>query len=326
MNIPYISADEVRKNLTMDDAIVTTENVYKMKSDNKTVVWPTVFYEFDPGHADMDIKSGYLPEMNVFGHKTVAFMEENIKKGLSDLVGLIALFSSETGMPLGLVDGSSVTGMRTGAAGAIGAKYLAKNDSTKALIVGTGNQAPFQIAALLKVIPTLEKIRIANPRHSEKAVTLASGIAERLQNEFSIDGSHIIFEAVTDLQDAVSDSDIIITVTSSRTPLIMKEWVKPGTHFSCIGADMEGKEEIDPEIFADAIVFTDDLVHCKQAGEIEIPMKKGILSEEKILGEIGDLILGKAEGRKNDSDITVFDSTGMALLDLAVANNLLKNI
>ena len=122
MNIPYISAEEVRKNLSMEDAIQCTENVYKLKSQDKTVVWPTIFYEFDPGHADMDIKSGYLPEQHIFGHKTVAFMEANVQKGLPDLVGLIAVFSSKTGMPLGLVDGSSVTGMRTGAAGAIGAK------------------------------------------------------------------------------------------------------------------------------------------------------------------------------------------------------------
>ena len=115
MNIPYISAEEVRKNLSMEDAIQCTENVYKLKSQDKTVVWPTIFYEFDPGHADMDIKSGYLPEQHIFGHKTVAFMEANVQKGLPDLVGLIAVFSSETGMPLGLVDGSSVTGMRTGA-------------------------------------------------------------------------------------------------------------------------------------------------------------------------------------------------------------------
>ena len=124
MNIPYISAEEVRKNLSMEDAIQCTENVYKLKSQDKTVVWPTIFYEFDPGHADMDIKSGYLPEQHIFGHKTVAFMEANVQKGLPDLVGLIAVFSSETGMPLGLVDGSSVTGMRTGAAGAIGAKCI----------------------------------------------------------------------------------------------------------------------------------------------------------------------------------------------------------
>ena len=87
MNIPYISAEEVRKNLSMEDAIQCTENVYKLKSHDKTVVWPTIFYEFDSGHADMDIKSGYLPEQHIFGHKTVAFMEANVQKACRILWG-----------------------------------------------------------------------------------------------------------------------------------------------------------------------------------------------------------------------------------------------
>ena len=323
MNIPYISAEEVSKKLSMNDAINCTENVYKLKGEGKTVVWPTVFYEFDPGHADMDIKSGYLPDMHIFGHKTVAFMEANRSKDLPDLVGLIVVFSSETGMPLGLVEGSSVTGMRTGAAGAIGAKYLAKADSKKALIVGTGNQAPFQIAALLKVFPGLEMINIADPLYADNATAFVSKITTVLKDRFDVDASSVSFKAVSDLEEAVSKSDIIITITPSRKPLIKKEWVKPGTHFSCIGSDMEGKEEIDPKIFEDALVFVDDLEQCKKVGEIEILLKQGRLTEDRIQGEIGDLILGKAGGRKSESDITVFDSTGLALLDLAMANSLL---
>lgn len=323
MNIPYISAEEVRKKLSMNDAITCTENVYKLKSEGKTVVWPTVFYEFDPGHADMDIKSGYLPDMHIFGHKTVAFMEENTSKGLPNLVGLIVVFSSETAMPLGLVEGSSITGMRTGAAGAIGAKYLARAESKKALIVGTGNQAPFQIAALLKAFPALEMIYIVDPLYANNATEFVSKIHTVLKDQFNIDASSVSFKAESDLQEAVSNSDIIITITPSRKPLIMKEWVKPGTHFSCIGSDMEGKEEIDPQIFEDAVVFVDDFEQCKKVGEIEIPLKQGKLTEDRIQGEIGDLILGKTAGRKSESDITVYDATGLALLDLAVANSLL---
>lgn len=127
-----------------------------------------------------------------------------------------------------------------------------------------------------------------------------------LQTDFAIEAASVTFEGVSDLKEAVSDSDIIITITPSHTPLIQKEWVKPGTHFSCIGADMAGKEEIDSQIFEDAIVFVDDLEHCRNAGEIEIPLKQGTLSEDRICGELGDLILGKTAGRKSDTDITVF--------------------
>lgn len=125
--------------------------------------------------------------------------------------------------------------------------------------------------------------------------------------------------AVGSPETALADSDIVITVTPSKTPLIKKEWVKPGTHFSCIGADAEGKEEIDPQIMADAKVFVDDMVHCVASGEVEVPIKAGIISEADIIGEIGQLILGKKQGRVSDSDITIYDATGMALLDLAAA-------
>ncbi|MGN1405455.1 MAG: ornithine cyclodeaminase family protein [Erysipelotrichaceae bacterium] len=324
MNIPYITNEEVLKQLTVAETIECVENVYKSKSDGHTVVWPTVFYEFDPGHADMDIKSGYLPDMNIFGHKTVAFMEENTKIGLPDLTGLIVVFSSKTGMPLGLVDGSAVTGMRTGAAAAIGARYLARKDSKKALIVGTGNQAPYQVAALLTAFPELELVRISNPVNRKQAEDFVTAIPAKLTETFGFKSINADFEVVDELSCAVSDSDIIITITPSRKPIIKKEWVKPGTHFSCIGADMEGKEEIDPAIFRNAIVYVDDLVHCSKAGEIEIPLKTGTLKPEQIKGEIGDLILSKTKGRINSDDITVFDATGMALLDLATANILLN--
>jgi ornithine cyclodeaminase/alanine dehydrogenase len=99
----------------------------------------------------------------------------------------------------------------------------------------------------------------------------------------------------------------------------MKEWVKPGTHFSCIGADMSGKEEIDPEIFIDARIFGDDITQCVNVGETEIPVSLGIIKKEDIAGEIGDIIAGKTIGRENYDQITIFDATGIALLDLATA-------
>lgn len=150
-------------------------------------------------------------------------------------------------MPLGLVGGSSVTGMRTGAAGAIGAKYLARKNSRNALIVGTGNQAPFQIAALLKVFPTLETIRIANPHNAGHAAAFASKIRAMLQTDFAIEAASVTSEGVSDLKEAVSDSDIIITITPSHTPLIQKEWVKPGTHFSALVLIWRAKKKLIPK-------------------------------------------------------------------------------
>lgn len=157
-NIRILSREDVIRVTEMQPIIDCVEEVYRQKSDGQTVVWPTTFYEFDPGHADMDIKSGYLPQAKLYGHKTVSWFEANQDRGLPDLTGLIAVYSAETGLPIGILDASYITGIRTGAAGAIGARYLARADSQNLVLVGSGSQALFQIAAMKTLFPGLRKI------------------------------------------------------------------------------------------------------------------------------------------------------------------------
>ena len=317
--IKVLSKEDIMRVIDMRRVIKGVENVYRLKSRNMTEVWPTVFYEFEPGRADMDIKSGLLKSERLFGHKTVTWFGANKKLGIPELIGVIVIYDADTGSPLGVLDASYITGIRTGAAGALGAIYLARKNSKNLLILGAGNQAGFQVAAMLTLFDGLQTVRIADTLNPENAVTFVAGIRDRLKSEFNITGKDVVFESVDNLAEAVSESDIIITVTPSRKPVIKKEWVKPGTHFSCIGADMSGKEEIDPDIFENAVLYVDDKKHCMEVGEIEIPLKTGIISEENILGEIGDLIEGKKCGRSDDEEITIFDATGMALLDIATA-------
>ncbi|MDF2066553.1 ornithine cyclodeaminase family protein [Bacillus sp. Cr_A10] len=313
-----LSNEIVKQVLKVNQVIDLVETVYKSKSESKTETWPTIFYDFEPGKADMDIKSGFLKSEKLFGHKTVTWFGENEEKGIPTLIGLIVVFDAETGKPLGITDASFITGIRTGASGAIGAKYLARKSSKILLVLGAGNQAIFQIAATLTALPNLKKVMIS-ARNKIKLESFISSISQRLQHEFGIDTETIIFEEVECLESAVKNSDIIITVTSSRVPLIKNQWVQKGTHISCIGADMVGKQEIESEIMSKASIYVDDMEHCVQVGEIELPLKQGIITESNINGEIGDLILGKIKGRSNDEQVTVFDATGMALLDLYTA-------
>ncbi|MFD2829142.1 ornithine cyclodeaminase family protein [Corticicoccus populi] len=319
-----LSEAEVRQTLDMKQVIEVVETVYKAKSSGGAEAWPTVFYDFEKGRADMDIKSGFLKSEKLFGHKTVTWFGDNEERGIPTLMGVIVVFNAVTGEPLGLTDASFITGIRTGAAAATGVKYLAAKDAENVLLLGAGNQALFQVAAVLTARPGIKKIRVA-ARNQKKVHTFIEGVSEKLKDTFNIDSENVEFEAVDALEDAVKDSDIIITITSSRTPVIKHEWVKKGTHFSCIGADMEGKQEIDSKILTDAKIIVDDLKHCMEVGEIEIPLNEGVIKETDITGEIGDLILGKIEGRNNDEDITVFDATGMALLDIFTANLALKS-
>jgi alanine dehydrogenase len=133
----------------------------------------------------------------------------------------------------------------------------------------------------------------------------------------------IEFIPVDDIQQATGEADIIITATPSKKPIIKQEWVKPGTHITCVGADMEGKQEIDERLFAGSRVFVDDITQAVDVGETEIPVKKGILKKEDIICEIGSVIQGVTEGRLSDDEITIYDSTGIALQDLMTAKYIL---
>lgn len=318
--LKVLSKEDTEQLLEMNEVIRVVEEVYKLKAHGDTVVFPLVFHEFEPGKADMDIKSGWIKGIDIFGLKVVSWFGENVKKDLPALIGTIMVMDANTGVPMGILDGAHITGMRTGASGALGAKYLARNDSENLLIVGAGHIATFQIAATLTLIKSIKRVRIYAPINYSNAEKMASTIRNTLEKQFNMTvSSDVTFEAVKNIEAITRESDIIITVTPAKEPIIKKEWVKPGTHFSCIGADMEGKEEIDPEIFKDARVFVDDLNQCINVGEIEIPIKKGILDKKDVAGELGDIIIKKTVGRQSNDQITVFDATGTALLDLMTA-------
>lgn len=321
IKIYALSREQIKQVLVMDQVIQGVEEVYRLKSQDETAVWPHVSYDFVAEQAVMDIKSGFVNgRLQLHGLKMLNSFPHNVEKDLPTFNGMMMLFDSGTGIPLGVMDASYITCMRTGAAGALGAKMLAREDSQNLLILGTGNQAVYQLAATLLLLPKIKTVRVANPRDIEKARKFVSGIVDRLKEEFDIEvSSNIRFEVVENLRESVENSDVIITVTRSKSPIIEKDWVKQGTHFSCVGADMEEKEEIDPEIFRDARIFVDDKQQCIQVGELEIPVKQGIIKESEIAGEIGDLLEGKIKGRTSNEEITIYDTTGIALLDLITA-------
>lgn len=326
MKLRVLSRENIMALADLDHILESVEDIYVSKALDKTVVWPTVFYDFKTGEKDMDIRSGYIRSQGLHGLKVINWTAANSEKGLPALVGVILVFDTETGLPLGVLDGGLITGMRTGCAGAIGAKYLARKNPKNLFVLGAGNQAFYQVGAFLKVFPTLRKIYIADPVSPEGSIRFADEIVSRLKNELRIEADGVEFTAVSaeeEMAAAVGESDMVVTVTPARNPVIRKEWVHPGTHFSCIGSDMEGKEEIDPQLFRDAVVYCDDLDHAMEVGEMEIPLKTGVISPENLKGEIGQLILGKTEGRTDERQITIYDACGMALLDISAAKALL---
>lgn len=318
--IRILSQADIASVLTPSQVIERVEEAYLWKAQGKTSTFPLVFHEFEPGISDMDIKSGHLQPAGLFGLKLVSFFEHNSSKGLPFLQGLVVLFDDETGKPLALMEGTHLTGLRTGAAAAIGAKYLARPESKTFLLVGAGHQSVFQVGAMLSALPHLEKVLIYDPLDFQNAKDRASSIRRDAQDIINCElPERVAIEAAEDLESAVRQSDVITTATPSRRPLILDAWVQPGTHFSCVGSDMPGKQELDPCILKRARIFVDDLPQCLDVGEIECAIKSGTIDKSQIIGEIGLALSGNVSGRESTDDITVFDTTGIALQDLAAA-------
>lgn len=300
--------EQIADVLEMDDVIASVEEAYRLFSEQKVILPPVLSFEVEKYHGEVDIKSGHDTVDDIVGVKIASGYANNQRDyGIPNGLATILLMNVKNGTPVAIMEGGLITDMRTGAAGAVSAKYLANPSAKKVAIVGTGVIARWELEALFRVFE-LEEAFIWG-RSSEKV----AGYIEEMQNRVEI-----TYTACSDLKECVSQADIIITATSSKEALIQSDWVRPGTHIACIGADMPGKQELDEELFRKAKAFTDSNAQCTERGEVQHALQKGILVESD-LTEIGQVLLGNKPGRESESDITVFDSTGLSVQDITTA-------
>jgi len=260
------------------------------------------------GHADAlyGFKSGFDKAGMVLGVKSGGYWPGNIDKGLTNHQSTVFLFDPDTGQLAALVGGNYLTALRTAASSAVSIAHLARTDAKVLGMVGAGHQSSFQLRAAAEQ-RDFEKVVAWNP-HPEMLPRLGA-IAEELGLEF---------EAVSQ-QELGARADVIITITSAFEPLLMKDWIKPGTHIACMGTDTKGKQEVDPALVAAATVFTDEVAQSVTIGEAQHAVAAGTLAEEAIT-PIGKVINGDHPGRTSDDEVTLFDGTGVGLQDLAVAS------
>ena len=322
--VRVLNKEDIKSIFTLADALEAIEQAYSEKNSGDGEIWPMVFHEFEPGKADLDIKSGNMNGKGIFGFKLVSWHLENSAKNLPTLHSTTMVFDIATGTPKALLNAGPITDYRTGAAGAIGIKYLANKNAQNLLMIGCGALAPYLIAASLLSKPDIKQVVITNPHNPQSAAHRLNSITDKVKALLEQSGAELNAEmfAEEDIEKAVKMSNIIITATPSRQPMIKAEWVHKGTHISCLGADLKGKQEIDENIFAVAKAFADDTAQSFDVGECEIPYNKGLITEH--CGEIGEVINGTKAGRTSEDDITVFDSTGIALQDLASAAQILE--
>lgn len=267
---------------------------------------PKQYLNFAEYQGDLRIMPCYSSALKMAGTKIVNVHPQNPQKGLPTVMAVIILNDAQNGKALAAIEAAWITGLRTGAAGAIAAKYLAKKDAKTLGVVGAGQQAFFQIAATVK-IRNIKEILVYDTKE-ENIVKLAESLKEL--------GIGI---KKAELEEAVK-TDILATTTPARTPIVKNEWIFPGTHINAIGADAKGKEELSPEILKRSKIVVDHWIQASHSGEINVPIEKGIIKKEDVYAELGEIVAGKIAGRENDKEITIFDSTGLAFQDLYTAN------
>jgi len=308
MEILWLDQKDVRTVLDMPSAMDVVEKAFKQHGLKKVQMPPKSYLYFEKHNGDLRTMPAFLEEQDITGVKIVNVHPDNHKEGLPTVMALVVLNSTATGAPLAVMDGTYLTDIRTGAAGGIAAKYLARPDSKVIGMVGTGNQARTQLLALAQVFD-IEQVRITSMSMKE-CEAFATEMAPVVNCEM----------LRTSRVEDVCDCDILVTTTPVRSPVVGSGWVNPGTHINAIGADAKGKEELDPQLLTRAKIVVDDIVQASHSGEVNIPLSTGVISGDDIYCELGEVIAGIKPGRMSDDEITIFDSTGLAIQDLASAN------
>ncbi len=306
IRIRVFSAAEVEKWLSMKEALEVVERAFKLDAEGVVIMPPKLYLDLPQYHGDFRAMPAYAD--NAAGLKWVSVYPNNVANHLQTVVATIIYSDPKTGYPLAIMDGTYITRLRTGAAGGVAAKYLARSNSQVIGIIGARAQAETQLLALKEVIPAIKEVRV----FSLSAET-ATDYARRMGDMLELDVRPV------KTAEQAADVDILVTTTPSREPVIRKEYVKPGTHINAIGADAEGKQEIDPILLKGTKLVVDNVEQASHSGEINMALTEGQIKSEDIYGTIGEIVAGMKVGRTNDDEITLFDSTGLAIQDIVCA-------
>ncbi|MDP3879835.1 MAG: ornithine cyclodeaminase family protein [Dehalococcoidales bacterium] len=294
-----LTGNDIRDLLSMEETLAAVERAFKEMASGKGKMPPKAYLVLERG--DFRAMPAALP--GAAGMKWVNVHPQNPAQGLPTVMAILIYNDPLTGYPLAIMDATEITAYRTGAAAAIASRYLARKDSQILGIIGAGQQAHTQLLAHLEIFD-FKQIRVfdLSEEATEKFIASFPGYPVRRCS----------------LEETAA-SDILCTLTPSRTPIVKREWIKPGTHINAVGADAKGKEELEPSLLKTAIVVVDDLVQASAAGEINVPVSRGLFSRDDIHATLGEIITGRKPGRKDERAITIFDSTGVAIEDIAVA-------
>lgn len=306
--ILFLGSREVQTLLTLDECIGAVEHAFRLYGEGRAI--PPAVLSMHVPEGGFHVKAGLLDfDRSYFAAKVNGnFPENGTRFGLPAIQGVIVLCDAENGTPLAVMDSRDITSLRTAAATALAAKYLARPDSRTIPICGCGNQGRIQLRALSRVF-RLEAVFVY-----DKSEEQSSQYAHELALELNVP-----VLPVADLAVAVRQSDICVTCTPSRQPLLGPNEVRAGTFVAAVGADTPQKQELQPALMATSKLVCDILEQCAVMGDLHHALDAGVVSRADVYAELGEIVAGNKPGRESPEEITIFDSTGMALQDVAAA-------
>lgn len=311
-DIRILTEADLRALVTLDlEAVDVVESAFRALATGEVIMPPILSMDIPAANGEVDVKTAYIPGFDGFAIKVSPGFFDNPALGLPSLNGLMILFSAKTGLVDALLlDNGYLTDIRTAAAGAVAARHLAPKVHT-AGVIGTGVQARLQIEAARLVRP-FERVLVWG-RDPANAKTCAADLADKLGIEVRVEA---------DPARLVSQSQLVITTTPSREPVLRADWLHPGLHITAMGSDQPGKVEVDPVVFGRVDTYVPDrLSQCRIQGELRAAIEAGMAQADKVFPELGDVVAGQAPGRKSASDITFADLTGTGAQDTAIATH-----
>jgi len=314
-----LSKDDVMKAVGMSEAIDAVEKAYTHYYLGKAETPLRTRIHCEKANGNMLFMPAYMSDLEGIGIKIVSVFPENIKLGKPTISAVMLLSDVKTGEALAFMDAAYLTALRTGAASGVATRHLANRDAKKLALFGAGGQALRQLEAVLEE-RKIEKVYVF-----DVDLDRAKNFVSECENELS----RFSFEMkiASDPKDAVKDADIIVTATTSSKPVFSGNDIKPGVHINGIGSFTPEMQEVDEITVkkADKIVIDSFEASFKEAGDLIIPLQKGILKREDIYGEIGKITSGEMPGRERAEEITFFKSVGIAVQDIAVAKLVYEN-
>lgn len=308
--ITILNETDLRRCVKLDRAAVDcVENCFRALAEEAVVMPPIMRLDIAENNGEVDVKTAYIPGLDSFAIKMSPGFFDNPKLGLPSGNGLMVLLSAATGVVEAvLLDNGYLTDVRTAAAGAVAARWLSREDANTLAVLGAGAQAKLQVRALT-LVRAIAEVRVW-ARDADKA----GQCAEELRRELQLNVS-----PVTEVGEAVSGADIIITATPSESPLLGAEHISPGQHITAMGSDAEHKNEIAADMFAAAAYFCDRLSQVRVLGELHHAIAAGVCAADADYPELGEVVVGKRVGRRRAEDITLCDLTGTGAQDTAIA-------